>query len=317
VAMNEVCVIGGSRYFGKHLIQRLLAAGVGVTVLNRGSVPAPPGATHVVADRDDEAALNAALGSRRFDIVLDQVCYTSRQADIARRVFTGRTGRYVMTSTIEVYDPLSSPHLVAAAPGIPVGEGTIDLATWPVNFDLPWHDPVFRDGAYGEGKRQAEAVLSHAGFAFASVRSAHVVGGGAADFTGRLRHYADRLRTGEPVVVRKVNHASSFITDRQIAEVLLWACAADFTGPVNAAGGQLDVFAICDALAAAGAGEPSYTVAAPGGEASPYAFDRWYAMDTSRAETLGFLFTDPAQWLPEVAAEALGTVTETAGQAAA
>ncbi|MCP2322850.1 nucleoside-diphosphate-sugar epimerase [Hamadaea flava] len=91
--MMDVLVIGGSRYFGKHVIEQLLAAGVRVTVVNRGSAAAPAGTTHLVADRDDEAALRAALGSRTFDAVLDQVCYTPRQADIAARVFDGRTGR--------------------------------------------------------------------------------------------------------------------------------------------------------------------------------------------------------------------------------
>ena len=80
---REVLVIGGSRYFGKRLTARLLAAGDRVTVLNRGSAAPPPGAVHLVADRDDESALNKALGSRTFDVVVDQVCYTPRQAAVA------------------------------------------------------------------------------------------------------------------------------------------------------------------------------------------------------------------------------------------
>ncbi|MGI5458090.1 hypothetical protein ACQEWB_33920 [Streptomyces sp. CA-249302] len=80
---REILAIGGNRYFGKRLIARLPAAGDRVTVLNRGSSPPPAGALHLVAD---------------------QVCYTPRQAAIARRVFADRTRRYVMTSTVEVYE---------------------------------------------------------------------------------------------------------------------------------------------------------------------------------------------------------------------
>jgi hypothetical protein len=112
---RDVLVIGGSRYFGKRLIARLLAAGDRVTVLNRGSSAPPAGVVHLIADRDDEDALRAALGPRTFDVVVDQVCYTPRQAAIARRVFTGRTGRYVMTSTVEVYEYEDSPALVSEA----------------------------------------------------------------------------------------------------------------------------------------------------------------------------------------------------------
>ncbi|MEV0270527.1 NAD-dependent epimerase/dehydratase family protein [Hamadaea sp. NPDC050747] len=296
--MRDVLVIGGSRYFGKHVIEQLLAGGVRVTVVNRGSTAAPVGTTHLVADRDDEAALREALGSRSFDAVLDQVCYTPRQAGIAARVFAGRTGRYVMTSTIEVYDPLSSARLLPAPPGVPVTEDAIDLTSWPVDLDEPWDDPAFRDSAYGEGKRQAEAVFAGAAFPVASVRCGHVLGGGVADFTGRLAYYADRLRSGRPIEAPATAYASSFITDRQIADVLTWALKADFTGPVNAASAQFDVYELVAALA--GDTAPRYTSGT-----SPYAFDRWYAMDTARLASLGMKLPDAAAWLPAIAAEAM------------
>jgi nucleoside-diphosphate-sugar epimerase len=305
--MNEACIIGGSRYFGRHLIQKLLAAGVTVTVVNRGSTPAPPEVTHLRVDRDDEDALQAALRSRTFDVVIDQVCYTPQQAAVARRVFAGRTSRYVMTSTIEVYDPASSPAIASATPGVPVSEDSIDLGYWPVRLDLPWHRADFRANNYGEGKRQAEALLTHEPeFAFASVRSAHVLGGGVADFTGRLDHYIQRIRAGRHVAVYDENHRSSFINDREIADVLFWAAATGVTGPVNARShGELSVTDICDAIAATGLGEPIYTTVELGAEASPYAFDRYYGMDNSRAERLGFAFSDTANWLPHVIAEAI------------
>ncbi|MGW2635276.1 NAD-dependent epimerase/dehydratase family protein, partial [Streptomyces chattanoogensis] len=97
--MQRICVIGGSRYFGKLLVERLQAAGHQVTVLNRGSVRPPTGVEHLVADRNDEAAVVAALGSRTFDAVVDQVCYTPVQAAIAARVFAGRTARRVELPT--------------------------------------------------------------------------------------------------------------------------------------------------------------------------------------------------------------------------
>lgn len=299
--MTEVCIIGGSRYFGRHLVERLLNEGNAVTVLNRGSQPAPPGATHVVADRDDERALLAALGDRRFDVILDQVCYTPRQAHVARRVFGGRTARYVMTSTVEVYDPRSSPRIAGTPPGTPVGEAAVDPAAWPVDLSQPWTDPAFVEAHYGEGKRQAEAVLSGGPFAFASVRSAHVLGGD--DFTGRLAHYIDRIAAGEPIGVHRTNHRASFIADWEIAAVLHWAAAGTFTGPVNAAStGELDVVDVCTAIEDAGGGLAAFAFAE---EASPYAFDRYYGMDTSRATALGFHFSDADSWLGEAVARAV------------
>lgn len=301
--MNEVCIIGGSRYFGRHLVERLLGDGHAVTVVNRGSLPAPSGATHLIADRDGEQALRAALGQRRFDVVIDQVCYTPAQAVVARNVFGGRTARYVMTSTVEVYDPRSSTRIAGNRPGAPVEEDAVDPAAWPVDLAQPWGDPAFAEAHYGEGKRQAESVLSGGPFAFASVRTAHVLGGD--DFTGRLAHYIDRIATGESIGVHRTNHRASFISDREIAAVLHWAAEGSFTGPVNAASvGEMDVADICTAIEDAGGGLAGFAVVGAE-EASPYAFDRYYAMDTGRAQALGFRFGDARSWLGEVVAHAV------------
>ncbi|MGW3145749.1 NAD-dependent epimerase/dehydratase family protein [Streptomyces sp. NPDC001177] len=296
---REVLVIGGNRYFGKRLIARLLAAGDRVTVLNRGSSAPPAGATHLVADRNDEKSLTEALGSRTFDVVVDQVCYTPRQAAVARRVFTGRTRRYVMTSTVEVYEYEDS---VA-----PVHETDVDPLTVSVDPELPWDEPEFLDAHYGEGKRQAEAVFAtEPAFPFVSVRVAHVLGGND-DFTGRLQHYADRIRTGEPVLVPVVNHPATYIHVEEIADFLFWAAGEDFTGPVNAAShGTLTTEELCEAVAAHLPGGRTVFREVEVGEVSPFSFFRSYGMDNSRAARLGFGFDKARRWLPRAVAETLG-----------
>ncbi|MFD7409812.1 NAD-dependent epimerase/dehydratase family protein [Streptomyces sp. NPDC059866] len=296
---REVLVIGGNRYFGKRLIARLLAAGDRVTVLNRGSSPPPAGALHLVADRDDERSLTAALGSRTFDAVVDQVCYTPRQAALARRVFTGRTRRYVMTSTVEVYAYEDSVELVR--------EEAVDPRAVVVELELPWDDPEFVESHYGEGKRQAEAVFA-AGqdLPYVAVRVAHVLGGDD-DFTGRLQHYTDRIRTGEPITVPVVNKPATYIHVEEIADFLAWAVGADFTGPVNAAShGLLATEELCAALAVHLPEGRAVFRGVEAGEVSPFSFARSYGMDNSRATRLGFTFGDVRQWLPKAVAETLG-----------
>ncbi|WP_214323889.1 NAD-dependent epimerase/dehydratase family protein [Nonomuraea sediminis] len=305
--MQEICVIGGSRYFGKLLVQRLHAAGHRVTVVNRGSTPPPHGVEHLVADRNDEAALTAAIGSRTFDVVVDQVCYTPVQAAIAARAFHGRTRRLVMTSTIEVYDPAT-----AALPSVPHGtavpEGIVDPAAWLVRMDLPWHDDAYLEAHYAEGKRQAEAVFARdGGFDFASVRSAHVLGGGAQEFTGRLAHYVERIARDEEIAVHAEALPTVFIHYEELADLLLWAATtAGFTGPINACSdGLLDVRDLASAIAAQTRREPVYRVVGAGETASPFSFDRHYAMSNARAKELGFGFARTADWLPGAVAEAI------------
>ncbi|WP_406389572.1 NAD-dependent epimerase/dehydratase family protein [Streptomyces sp. NBC_00887] len=307
--MQRICVIGGSRYFGKLLAERLRSAGHQVTVINRGSTRPPVGVEHLVVDRDDEAALGAALGSRTFDAVVDQVCYTPVQAAIAARVFAGRTRRYVMTSTIEVYDPATAA-LPAVPARTPVPEENVDPNTWLVAMDLPWQDEAYLETHYAEGKRQAEAVLSRdGGFAFASVRSAHVLGGGAREFTGRLAHYTERVRRGEEIAVHANAQPTVFIHYRELADLLLWATtAADFTGPVNACSdGLLDVRELAAVVAAQTGREPVYRTAPAGGTASPFSVDRHYAMSNTRAKRLGFTFSAVSDWLPGAVAETVST----------
>lgn len=298
VKAREVLVIGGNRYFGKRLIARLLAAGDRVTVLNRGSAPPPTGTVHLIADRDDEDALSAALGSRVFDVVVDQVCYTPRQAAIARRVFAGRTRRYVMTSTVEVYEREDSPVLVR--------EDDVDLLTVPVDPGLPWHDDGFLAAHYGEGKRQAEAVFAaDPPFAWTAVRVAHVLGGDD-DFTGRLEHYASRIRAGEPVTVATVNRPATYIHVEEIADFLFWAAGQDFTGPVNAAShGTLTTAELCEAVAARVGGGAALLRETESGEVSPFSFRRFYGMDNTRATRLGFTFGTARQWLAQAVGETL------------
>ncbi|MFC8063721.1 NAD-dependent epimerase/dehydratase family protein [Streptomyces sp. NPDC057293] len=308
--MKRICVIGGSRYFGRVLVQRLQATGHRVTVINRGSTRPPAGVEHLVVDRDDEAALVAALGSRSFDVVVDQVCYTPVQAAIAARAFNGRTRCYVMTSTIEVYDPATAA-LPAVPPGTPVPEETVDPATWLVRTDLPWHDAAYLQAHYAEGKRQAEAVFTqHHGFAFTAVRSAHVLGGGAAEFTGRLQHYTERITRGAEITVHAEALPTVFVHYEELAELLEWAATrTDATGPVNACSdGLLDVHGLGTVIAAQTGRKAVFRRVAAGEPASPFSFDRHYAMSNARARELGFTFSHITDWLPGTVAEALAVI---------
>ncbi|WP_234386527.1 reductase [Streptomyces sp. ERV7] len=220
--------------------------------------------------------------------------YTPRQAATARRVFAHRTRRYVMTSTVEVYEYEDSAE--------PVRESAVDPRHIDVDLELPWDDHEFLDSHYGDGKRQAEAVFAAApAFPYVSVRVAHVLGG-ADDFTGRVAHYADRLRDSEPIAVAAPNQPATYVNVDEIADFLFWAGGQDFTGPVNAAShGPLtteDIVAAID-------GGPARYRAVEVGEVSPFSFRRSYGMDNTRAEQLGFTFSHTGDWLGDAVTQTL------------
>lgn len=108
---QNILIIGGTRYFGKLLMQQLVEQGHQVTIATRGRTPDPFGDTvnRVRVDRRDIVAMTAAFKNAPvFDVIYDQMCYTPLDAQVSVQVFSGKVKRYVMASTIEVYNQQKS-----------------------------------------------------------------------------------------------------------------------------------------------------------------------------------------------------------------
>jgi len=127
---KNILVIGGTRYVGKLLVQRLLGAGHAVTIATRGNAPDPFGQRirRIKVDRRNERAMLAAFADgETWDLIYDQMCYSPLDAAIAVRVFKGKVKRYVMTSTIDVYRSRSIPPSHGMTTNVP------PAATWPAS----------------------------------------------------------------------------------------------------------------------------------------------------------------------------------------
>ena len=293
---KNILVIGGTRFFGKLLVQRLLRQGHQVTIATRGYAPDPFGAriTRVRVDRRNETAMRAAFGAACFDIVYDQMCYSPLDAAISSRVFSGRVGRYVMTSTIDVYRALD-------ARATPIREGDLQVMAQPIDTGYPWHDPARAVESYVAGKIQAEAYLYRAGsMPVVTARLAHVLGG-PDDFTGRLAHYVDLARQGGALPYTNARARVSFLEAQEATKFLAWAGAQDFTGPVNAADdGALSAFELHARVAQAidaRARTRKVDAGATPGALSPFDFASSLQLDTGRANALGYRFGHTDDWL--------------------
>lgn len=298
---KNVLVIGGTRFFGKRLVEGLLDAGHAVTIATRGFTGDPFGerVRRLRVDRRDASAMARAFeGEAAFDLVYDQMCYSPRDAAISADVFAGRVGRYVMASTIEVYQPLQGQT------DRPLREDDIDLSREPVDLDYPWHLPEVADVAYGKGKRQAEAFFHQDGrLPLVAVRIGHVLSG-PDDFTGRLQSYVRRVRAGQPLWHAATLGRSSFISGQGIADFLLWLGRSALLGPANAAAhgalSSLDLHQrAAQVLALPADARPVHSAVRPG-ELSAFDFPARFEMDTTRAESFGHFFDHSAQWLDGV-----------------
>jgi nucleoside-diphosphate-sugar epimerase len=298
---KNILVIGGTRYFGKLLVQRLLAAGHQVTIATRGHAPDPFGAriSRIKVDRRNERAMLAAFaGVDGYDIVYDQMCYSPIDAAIAVKVFAGKVKRYIMASTIDVYR-----HLMGQQ-DTPFAESDLNVLAQPIDTQYPWHDPKLATQSYVMGKQQAEAYLYRDGtLPLVTVRIGHVLAG-SEDFTGRLAHYVDLARQYGALRYANAAAASSFMSAQVISDFLVWTGAQTFTGPVNAAcEGGLSAFDIYQrvgmVLEQPVRALPFVQASAPGA-LSPFDYPAPFMMDMSRAGALGYKFGHSDEWLDDL-----------------
>lgn len=132
-------MVGGTRFIGRHLLEKALLRGDRVTVFHRGSTPLPEqfaGVEEIIGDRQQIGDLRRAA-AHDYDAIIDTVIYSPDEAKQAVEVFAGKTGHYVMISTGNVYklERLPGPHRES---------------------DQLEDDPQF---AYGYNKRCAEDIL--------------------------------------------------------------------------------------------------------------------------------------------------------------
>ncbi|WP_436865675.1 NAD-dependent epimerase/dehydratase family protein [Bacillus fungorum] len=216
--LKKVLVLGGTRFFGKHLVEALLHDGHDVTIATRGITEDSFGSTvkRLIVDREDEKQLAERLEDKSYDIVYDNLCYSSNAAKLICEVLRGKTKKYVMTSSMAVYEPEI---------------GLLEENFNPHEYAITYGDR--KDFNYSEGKRLAEAVLfQQATFPVVAVRFPVVIGEN--DYTKRLQFYVEHIAGQEPVAVKHLDGELPFIHEKEAGEFLAWCGMKDIEGPINA-----------------------------------------------------------------------------------
>ncbi len=188
----QVLVIGGSRFIGLAVVQRLLMDGHRITLLNRGQTPDPFGTrvSRVIGDRSDPQVLQRAVARRDFDVVVDVIAFREEDTRAAVEKLAGRIGHFIHISTASVYlirDRLLAPFREEDFAGRLAPKAEASGSSW----------------TYAYHKRRCELALSHAWesdrFPFTTLRLPMVVGPG--DYTERAQTYLERLLDGGPVIL--------------------------------------------------------------------------------------------------------------------
>ncbi|QNP73086.1 NAD-dependent epimerase/dehydratase family protein [Streptomyces roseirectus] len=211
----RLLVLGGTQFVGRAVVEAALARGWEVTVFNRGSVGALPGARAVVGDRTAEGGMSA-LGEGSWDAVVDTWAREPRAVQSAARLLRGRAGRYAYVSSLSVYE-------WAPPAGYDEGAKVVDGAS-----------PGAGRTEYAQDKRGGElAVLE----SFGEERSLFARAGlilGPYENVGRLPWWLTRVARGGPVLAPGPRELPvQYIDARDLAEWTLGALEREVSGPVN------------------------------------------------------------------------------------
>lgn len=275
----KILVIGGTRFFGVHLVRALLRDGHQVTIATRGNSKDEFGdrIERIRVDRTDEIALQKELKNLHYDVVCDNIAYSSR--DVKYLLEAVRCDRYILTSSVSVYPSL----------GLDTKEEDFDA----VNYPLVWCSR--EDYSYNEIKRQAECALfqEYPGLSSAAVRFPYVIG--EDDYTKRLYYYVEHIQKEIPMNVDNPREAISFIRSSEAGDFLAWIAGSGFRGPVNACSkGTITLEEIFDYVEGKTGKKP---ILDHNAEAAPYSSGEAFSLNTRKAIEAGFSFTELDDWI--------------------
>ncbi len=281
----NILVIGGTRFFGKKVVKLCLQNGHSVTILTRGQSGNPFGTKvkQLIVNRDDADSLSQALTSTTWDIVYDNICYSPNEALKICEILKDKTKKLVFTSTLSTYE----------INGIVKTEEDFN----PYEYEVRMGNR--EDFSYGEGKRQAEAVLfKEAMFPVVAVRLPIVMGEN--DYTRRLHFHIERILQQQPISLPNIDAKMSFITDDEAAAFLYFAGITPIEGPYNAtAAGAISLKDLLGLIEETTGKQAKISLV--GGDEktqSPYGVPVDWYMSTTKAEAAGFTFSQLHDWLP-------------------
>jgi nucleoside-diphosphate-sugar epimerase len=278
----KVLVIGGTRFFGVHMVNSLLNKGHKITIATRGKAKDDFGdkVHRIIIERTSPQSLAEALENQYFDVVCDNLAYCSN--DVKFLLDSLKCGRYIMTSSAAVYE---NQHLQTVEDEF---DPLLHLLKWCSRQDYP----------YEEIKRQAESALFgvYPQFSSVAVRFPFVIG--EDDYTQRLYFYVEQVIKGKPMNLDNINEQISFIRSTQAGDFLAWIAEQEFTGAIN--GNNIGTISIAEIINYVEEKTGKKAIYSLEGAAGTYNGQKSFSLDIGRANKLGYSFTELKEWIYEL-----------------
>lgn len=275
----RVLVIGGTRFFGIHTVNALLAQGHDVTLATRGNSKNVFGnkVSYICIERTDPESMRNALAGHHFDIVIDKLAYCSN--DIKYALDALDCDKYIQMSSTAIYEP---KHINTKENDFnPLSKQLI----WCGRFDFP----------YDEIKRQAECALwqkyNHKNFI--AVRYPFVIG--IDDYTKRLLFYIEHTINGIPMNIDNIDCQMGYIESKEAGEFMAFLVDSDYTGAINGcSNGTISLKEVIEYV------EKKCNVKAvlsADGDKGPYNGEVEYSINTDLAKSIGYNFSNLNDWI--------------------
>lgn len=275
----NVLVLGGTRYFGIPMVEKLLKDGHKVTIATRQSKTDPFGnrVERVKVDRTNPESMQAAFKGKKYDVVIDKLGYCSN--DIKYLMESMDFDKYLYTSSASIYDPKVVDTKEDSFDGI--SEKTV----WCDRGDYP----------YNVIKKYAEMALwqEYAGKNWIAVRYPFVVS--KDDYTKRIQFYVSHAMNGIPMNIDNLDSNISFVDATEAGEFLAYLVDKDFNGAVNGCSdGTVTIREIINYVEQKTGAKAIIT---PTGEPAPYNGEPNHSLNTDKAKQLGFSFSNLRDWI--------------------
>jgi nucleoside-diphosphate-sugar epimerase len=277
----KALVFGGTRFFGVHLVNTLIANGHQVFVATRGRVKDNFGdsVTRIICDRSDPVSIRQNFGSEYFDVICDSLAYCSK--DIRNLLDNVNCGRYVTISTTAVYHK-----------HIDTKESEFDYKTYPLKWCLR------SDFPYDEAKRQAECALFQKYSFISSAAVRFPFGIGCDDYTQRLYFYVEHTVKGIPMFIDNIDNKMGFVDSKEAGQFLAFMAEQKYTGAIN--GCSKGMMSIREILTYVENKTGCNAILDDNGDAAPYNGEVEYSINTDKAAELGFVFSELNSWIHDL-----------------
>lgn len=278
----KILVIGGTRFFGIHMVEELLKAGHDITIATRGQAADLFGdkVKRITIERTNEESIKDAFKEKHYDVVIDKIAYCSN--DIKYAMENISCDKYIYMSSTSVYAP---KHMNTLETDF---DGYSNKFVWCDRMAFP----------YEEIKRQAEYALwqKYSDRKWIAVRYPFAIG--KDDYTKRLLFYVEHTMKSIPMNIDNLDYQMGYIRSDEAGKFIAFLVDKDVNGALNgSSGGTISIKEIIDYVEKK---TGTKAIIDKEGDEAPYNGEPEYSINTEKANALGFRFSRLNDWIYEL-----------------